>query len=561
MYFFRMPAKRAVLLVVLLAVSLPGIAQTPYVEKIEVRVTNVDVIVTDRSGKPIPGLTKDDFIVLEDGRPQPITNFYEMRAQQATIAGAAPAQSSEPEAMPRELRNRRFVFFLDSFSLGMERNGVLTSMRRFVEKQMEPGDEATVVTWNRRMEIVTPFTSDKSAVLAGFDVLAKRTPSGASLKAEQYRIMSIAMEDYRNSIARRSPRATTADTSLPAKAIMDKLTGYVTMWADEVRDTHRALFQSMHVMLTSLGGIEGRKVMVYAGSYLPERPGIEIFQQLSGAVPGFEMFAGSAVNRLKPQSEEILAVARHANAVGVTMYTIFPESVDNDPGAEGREFQATVSSSSALQTLARVTGGTMTAKTWNFDATLQSVASDLTAYYSIGYRSDRDDKPGEHSVAVKTKNGAYRVRSRKSYVVRSADEQVGDSVIANLVHAVPEGDIPITLKVGPPQPDGRGTYKVMLDVSFPSSGVTALPDGDKVAGGFTIYIAAGTPLGALSPVSKRTEALRVPAETYNAMVAQKYPLVLHSQVLIGRGENVLSVGVVDQISSTSGFARAKVTAQ
>jgi hypothetical protein len=267
------------------------------------------------------------------------------------------------------------------------------------------------------------------------------------------------------------------------------------------------------------------------------------------------------VNRLEPQSIEIAEVARHANAVGVTMYTMVPESIDNDPSTEGMKFQDTANTASALATLATVTGGTMMAKTWNFDRELQSVSNDLTAYYSIGYHSDRDGKPGEHSVKVRTKNDAYRVRSRKSYVVRTPDQQAGDSVIANLVHPVSEGDIPITLKVGAPEPDGRGGYLVKLDVSFPSSEIIALRDGDQVAGGFTLYIAAGTPLGALSPVAKRTETLRVAPGTYDAMVAQKYPLVLHSQVLIGKGENILSVGVVDQVSSTAGFARAKVTAQ
>lgn len=546
-------------MLLLAVLSRPLLAQAPYVEKIEVQVTNVDVIVTDRAGKPVAGLTKDDFIVLEDGKPQPISNFYELRAQQGDIAGAAQAVAQAD--VPQERRHRRFVFFLDSFSLGLERTGVLTSMRKFVESQMAAEDEATVVTWNRRMEIITPFTSDKAAVLAAFDELSRRTPSGTSLKSEQYRIMNTAMEDYRNTIARRSPRQTTADTSLPARDITDKLMSYVTIWAEEVRNDQRALFQSMHLMLTSLGGIEGRKVMVFAGSYLPERPGVEIFEELASAVPNFELFARSSATRLKPQSDEIARIARHANAVGVTMYTMFPESVDNDPGAEGHDFAASVSSASALATLAQVTGGTMMPKTWNFDVALQSVTRDLSAYYSIGYRSDRDGTPGEHSVVVKTKDNAYRVRSRKSYVVRSAEEQVGDSVIANLVHPVSQGDIPVTLKIGVPEPAGKGAYKVMLDVSFPTSGITALPDGDKVSGGFTIYIAAGSPAGSLSPVAKRTEALRVPPDTYRAMVAQQYPLVLHSQVMIGKGENILSVGVVDQLTNTSGFARTKVFAE
>jgi hypothetical protein len=245
----------------------------------------------------------------------------------------------------------------------------------------------------------------------------------------------------------------------------------------------------------------------------------------------------------------------------VTMYTIYPEPTDNDPSKEGANFVEFANSATSMQTLSRVTGGTMVAKTWNFDAALRAITADLGAYYSIGYRSMRDDKPGEHAITVRTKRADLRVRTRKSYVIRSADEQVGDNVVANIVHPIVKGEIPVTIKVSPPQAAG-GHYNVALDVSFPAAAVTTLPEADnKVAGGFTIYIAAGTPFGAFSPVSKRPEVFRVPAQTQKAMVAQNYPLVLHAQVMVGKGENVISVGVVDQISSTAGFARATVMAQ
>ena len=46
-------------------------------ETIEVRVTNIDVVVTDKSGKRVMGLTRDEFEVFENGRAQALTNFYE----------------------------------------------------------------------------------------------------------------------------------------------------------------------------------------------------------------------------------------------------------------------------------------------------------------------------------------------------------------------------------------------------------------------------------------------------------------------------------------------------
>jgi len=96
---------------------LAGAAQAQMSEVIEVHVANVDVVVLDKAGKPITGLTMDDFQLFENGKPQPLTNFYEMRSQTLTTpsegapAAAAPAVPVEPSA---EARKRSIIIFFDS---------------------------------------------------------------------------------------------------------------------------------------------------------------------------------------------------------------------------------------------------------------------------------------------------------------------------------------------------------------------------------------------------------------------------------------------------------------
>ena len=41
----------------------------------EVEVVRVDVVVTDKSGRPARGLTRDDFTVLDEGKPQVLETF------------------------------------------------------------------------------------------------------------------------------------------------------------------------------------------------------------------------------------------------------------------------------------------------------------------------------------------------------------------------------------------------------------------------------------------------------------------------------------------------------
>ena len=51
-------------------------AVATFFEPINVPLVSVDIVVTNRQGRPIEGLTQDDFEVFEDGRPMDITHFY-----------------------------------------------------------------------------------------------------------------------------------------------------------------------------------------------------------------------------------------------------------------------------------------------------------------------------------------------------------------------------------------------------------------------------------------------------------------------------------------------------
>lgn len=545
-----------------LLVAAPLLAQTPYVETVEVRVTNIDVIVTDRAGKPVVGLGKDDFEVLEDGKPQPITNLYEVRegAEEMTAtAQAAPAAT----APPQELRRRRFVFFIDNYSLGLLRQQVMTSLQKFVDTRMAPEDDALVAMWDRRLEIVLPFTSDRAALSGAIRSVMKRSPRGDMLEAEKNRFVNeiLEMQTFarrKNARSQRDGQATADSASIPQEIL-----SRVRAFSENMRADQRSLFDAVNVMLTSLGGVQGRKVMVFAGAYMPDRPGLEIYERLAAGGTG-AVDVSKALAEIPSQSAEISGLARHANAEGVTLYTIFAEDPQQQIMEERSHFQEFVNTAQPLAMLADMTGGTMLSKTPNFDVLFDTVARDVSSYYSLGYRSP-EKAAGQHSVVVRTKDRQYRVRTRKTLVIKSTDEKMGDSVVANIVHAVPAGDFRLDLRVGAPVKQGRGQYRVPVEVLVPGDAVTLRRAGttqggaDLVAGGFTVYIAAGTKEGALSAVSKREQSIRVPAAIEGTLRAK--PLTFRAEVLLGRGENILSVAVVDQLSNVAGFARTTVVAQ
>ena len=60
--------------------------------------TNIEVIVTDSKGNRVPGLTKDDFQVLQDGVPQTITNFYAVSGGKLLLEDGKTVSIDEPAA-------------------------------------------------------------------------------------------------------------------------------------------------------------------------------------------------------------------------------------------------------------------------------------------------------------------------------------------------------------------------------------------------------------------------------------------------------------------------------
>src|SRR5262249_45816937 len=107
-----MRARLAALVTLIAAASVFPQQQPPLVESIEVRIANIDVVVRDRSGHPVTGLTKDDFQLFDGGKPQTITNFYEVQRGES-----APDQPGSESDVPLEVRQRRILVFVDSASL------------------------------------------------------------------------------------------------------------------------------------------------------------------------------------------------------------------------------------------------------------------------------------------------------------------------------------------------------------------------------------------------------------------------------------------------------------
>jgi VWFA-related protein len=522
-------------------------------ESIEVRVVNIDVVVADRDGKPVTGLTKDDFEIFEDKKPQVITNFYEVR-------GGVPAESGA-ENGSTALRPRSFIFFIDNRAMHpLLRKNVTAEMTKFVDTAVGPNDQVSVVTWDGTFRILTPLTGEKAAVRKAIDTVANAgTPMSA--KSDFQRVQEECTHALNMATGRAYP-------GIPIKLAYDQCIGSARIEAQRITTYSRLMLNAVGVAMSTVAGVEGRKVLVLAGTELPARPGQDMFQWANGQfqpyMRGFDAAIEQPPSEYRDQQRAALeSIAKAANANGVTLYPISAlmpvdvNSVQSSTGIDdaGAGFLRSGNTDVAHELLARMTGGTA-APVSRMPALLDTLRRDLDSYYSLGYHPSIDQR-GDRPISVRARNRAYTVRARQSYASRTSDDQMRDRAIANIYTPARVSDWKLQLRTGKPKPVKKGEYSVPIEIVAPPS-VTLLPRDGKLAGGFVVYLVVGNAQGALSTTFRQTNAIEINAAEETGF--RRTPLTFSANLTIREGEHLISVCLVDQVSGMMGFARTNVTA-
>src|SRR6185436_12993530 len=142
----------ALLLSALPLLPSPGLAQpapageelSVFGESIDVRVVNVEVVVTDRSGTRVTDLKPGDFRLKVDGKEVPISFFTEVREGVSAAPAAGEAQPAGPVEPGSAIGTSYLVFIDDYFSTEVRRNEVLASLKSDISR-LGPQDRMAIV--------------------------------------------------------------------------------------------------------------------------------------------------------------------------------------------------------------------------------------------------------------------------------------------------------------------------------------------------------------------------------------------------------------------------------
>ena len=523
-------------------------------ESVDVNVVNVEVYVTDKDGKRVRGLTQDDFVLQVDKKPVAITNFYAVengKAREDVAPAAAPAADAAPapalplpaagEEVPDEQR-LYLIVYIDNFNLRpFSRNRVIQATRTFLRSRMRRGDEVMLVTYDRSLKIRHPFTKDPEVVASALTELETLTGFGVHFDSERRDLLDFIYNDARG---------------------ITEASGRVRSYAESLNNDMSFTLDSISKQIEILGGLPGRKAVLYVSDGLSMRPGEDIFYALNDKFKDSSTLTEIFRYDLSRRFDGLIS---QANANRVTFYTVDASGLrtysymdaSNHTAGGGAQIDQTHFSNvqSSIRFMAEETGGFSIINTNNFTPLLDRMAEDFTNYYSLGFQPNTSGVAGRYhtiKVQLKNKTKGVNLRFREGYRDRPVSTRMADSALAALNFGYARNPLEVEVSSGRQERQENGQYMVPVIVKIPLGKVVFLPTEGVHRARLRLYIAAKDTEGGIADVQEVPMPIDIPSAEIEQAKQQQYSYKI--QMLMRSGPQVVSIGVRDEIGATSSVA-------
>jgi VWFA-related protein len=381
----------------------PGPQTTPSFPT-EIEVITIDAVVVDREGRPVTGLAREDFRVIEDGKPREIVSFEAYDRGGTTIDETPPAPVAT-NARGTELRGRAFALLLDDVFTPLQGSAeVRQAAESFLRNSVGPGDEVTIATtsgnayWSAGLP---DGLEDLLAVAARF----KGRDTGGRYGTQEYAQSHQTPEEMRyGQLEMRRMSELQAYDIVRGRRSGDQP---MAQEIDQIRRRRMKLtLAAVRRQLDALATVRGRKSLILMS-------------------PGF-------LQDDEPDIRDTAAASRRANTAlyfidvrGLANQEVFSAAnkVVGAPtltGLTGEEVERDLVTA-GTQTLAQDTGGFSVRNVNDFAGAAARVAAESRAYYLLGIhpaegRGARDWR----KLTVEVTRPGLKVRARRGYSLRDA---------------------------------------------------------------------------------------------------------------------------------------------
>jgi VWFA-related protein len=539
--------------------------ETATVLKAITRLVVVDVVATNGKGEAITNLTKEDFTLLEDGKPQGIRTF--------SLQQAAPEKGQNPGALPAlpdnittnipryNVNNALNIILIDALNTttlnqAYARDEMIKYLRTIPE-----GQPVAVYSLGRKLTLLQDFTSDPS-------ILKK---AAQNLKMEASRL--------KDNPSGGPPPQLLPTGFVDAGLIPQQLVQQMERFQNE--DTANMTDERVRLTLTALGalaralaGYPGRKNLLWISEGFP----LDINPDLSLGVSTDRHYSPD-IARVADSLIDAQVAVYPIDARGLAGPSAFDaqnsgvDQFGRSTGANGGRLASTISKDSdalmsahaTMQEVAEKTGGRAFYNRNDIDGAIRNSIADGSTYYTLAYYPENKDWNGKfRRIQLKTSRSGIKLRYRLGYYAvdpKSFASQT-EKMQLQLFNQAMDIDFPIStglqFRAAIIQPSEKTGNKVLLRFAIDPHALSFdnPPDGVRhatVECGAAIYSDTGKPMN----MTVNTFKAELKPDLYARVMKGSLPC--QQALELKPGKYLLRMGVRDSQTGLIGTSNARLT--
>ena len=475
---------------------------------VSTRLVQVGVIARDKNG-PVASLTKDDFVLLDRGKPRKISVFsVESKESSAQPTQPLPENtfSDLPQygaATPRSLT----IVLLDNLNTlsgngheeyedgpeWMEDLALANAKAHLIEfiKTLDPRDRVAIYGLSETLHVVCDFTSDRDrllTILKNYDTTSKTNRQAAEPGAYH--------------------------TPVPGKEFNNSMDAQALEFAAATNE--RRAMQTMAALqsiASHVANIPGRKNLVWLTANLP--------------------FSGSALARILVPAQ---IVAYPVDARGLLPQAV-PTSA-SDVVASGSELSSVLGLDKSptqtdqpigidtMEKIAEDTGGRAFVNTNDVTAAIRKAVEDSAVNYTLGFYIDPHSADGEfHELKVQVKRAGLTIRYPKGYLAAedapTTKDQNWKTVVMAVQSPVESSVIPLQAKVDRVNQPLPSSLRLLCSIDIHN--LQLVQTGNLRKGAVSVYVIEQDRSGKVLSQWSRTYDLRLSEKQYAVLLKSGMP--------------------------------------
>ncbi|HUM06247.1 MAG TPA: VWA domain-containing protein [Terriglobales bacterium] len=403
------------------------------------RLVLVDVVVTDKSGKPVGNLKADDFTVQEKGKNQKVaffTSAQEKQQQGPPTALGNGIYSNKPEY--RSPGGPIVIILLDAVNTPFKDQAYARrQMLQFIREQYKPGQRTAVLTLTNSLGILQDFTEDPDVLLLALQRFQPKEQEGTS------------------TIVPRPPSTASGigsgNAERAAAAMAQRIQSFQDIQVAFVEERRvQVTLEGMRSLARFLGGIPGRKSVVWVTasfpfSLIPENRAVtdaemaESLPTISQLSLGTRSSGSNASSHRESHSQEIREAAAQLASAQVAFYPVDARGLVTGMEATmadlpSRRFQSmdesvltnisdVSASQETMKEMARETGGLAYTNQNEIKEGVAIAMNDGQSFYTLGYYPEDKKWDGKYrTIKIKVNRDGLDARYRKGYFAIDSTE-------------------------------------------------------------------------------------------------------------------------------------------